>query len=299
MEIYPRVTDIPLYDVNLTLEKYGIFNSKNSYESLKNLIFSGKLKDASNSVVNWILAYNANNANNAKQNNIGVYNISQIIRTSDNELFQLSKQLGLQYPNKDNIMQILGYLNKLKDDFALLPDEILIKIMTNLDYDDLELLSTTSKRIENLYYSTIFAPILKEKLRKILDYRFSGIKSIGTNELILRDRMGNDEEDGIIYSDINKCMSYDIDILINIMWRLGVKINYVYINDKNILWKLFNEILEDGDDFFNAFHTGLFEKWSLDKLNFYYHLYANPPIKTKACEMIEDRLKELELLRYK
>ena len=122
MDIYPRILDIPLEDIELTLSRNSIVIDKDPYKLIKDLIFSGKLENASDSIINWILAYNTK-----QKYNIGVYNISQIIRASDDELSELSKEL--ESMNKDDIIQILNYLNKLKDDLSLLPDDILIKIM--------------------------------------------------------------------------------------------------------------------------------------------------------------------------
>lgn len=311
---FPRITDIPLEDVETTLKKNGISNIKNPYKSIKELIFSGKITSSSGSIINWILAYNAK-----KQHIIGIYNISQIIRASNDELMELSNLLGLQEINKDDIIQILFYLNKLKDDFELLPYDLLIKIMSELRYDDLVLLNQTSKTINKLYHSSEFSNILqrkiKDKINQPYTYRFEGmINNDGTFNI--RDKISKK-----YIPNYKKCEQLNYETLMDIMWSIGVKITS---NDYGLTKKFLNSKLSE---FFDVgkkrgrpkqtcrktvnskkcilpkstlLHRILpkndISEWDFDKLNYYNDiLYLE---KSEMCTMVQIRMEELGTLDY-
>lgn len=290
MDTYPRITDIPSNDVILTLNKKEILDIKNSYKLLEELIFSGNLENAQDSVINWILAYNAD-----QKYDINVYNISQIIRASNDELLDLGKQLGSQ--NKNDIIQILTYLNKLKDDFALLPDEILMKIMAELNYDNLMLLSKTSKRIEILSRSKIFIPILERKLKEKLYLQYASKYSgfIRNGEFYIIDKEYAKYHDGhagyILCDDASK---------VAIMWEIGVKIHIAKLSNKNFYITYFlNNKYRTKKSRMSPFYNldkAHFEEWDLDKLA-YYHA-AKDYTDSQKCDLIKERMLELDAIEY-
>lgn len=304
MNNIPNIKDIPLDDVEKTLTDNSIYNEKDPYELINDLIFSGELEHASNSVVNWILAYNV------KKQNLGIYNISQIIRASNEELKILSEELGLDEVNKNNIIQILSYLDKVKDDLAMLPDDVLIKIMAELDYDDLKLLNETSKSVNDLYHSNKFSYLLKQKLKDKDDekykWRFEGIIDDGI--FIIKDKNNADKI----------CNNLSYEQLVDIMWSIGVYVEIklpksyngkIYISYLAGIFNINtgrgkqtarrgkstkhhnirpNRIIAKGD----------LKEWPLDKLKYYYYLFTSDPEKEQMCNMIEKRMEELGTLKY-
>jgi hypothetical protein len=311
-ESFPRIKDIPLEDIEITLLKNGISDVKNPYESIKKLIFSGKLNSSSAAIINWILAYNAK-----MQHIVGIYNISQIIRASDDELRELSNSLGLREPDKDDIVQILSYLNKLKDDFELLPDELLIKIMAELRYDDLVLLNEASKAVNKLYHSSEFSDILQQKIKDKINaqytWRFEGM--IDIDEIFnVRDKVSQN-----YISNYRRCEELNHETLMDIMWSIGVKIpvNNHVLNKKFLISKLselFGVEKKRGRPkrtcrtpvnskrciatrfTYRILPKNDISEWDLNKLNYYNDILGLD--KSEMCTMIQTRMEELETLNY-
>lgn len=91
----------------------------------------------------------------------------RIIKSSDNDLMNLADSLTLIRVDKERIIRILGFLNKLDNNwslFDLLPKEIFIIIFKYLDIKTLELLGRISKKFNIFFGSDEYESILKLKL---------------------------------------------------------------------------------------------------------------------------------------
>lgn len=85
------------------------------------------------------------------------YSASSILHSSDFNLSELSRSLGLLYPSKERIIRILGYLNLLDQDmsvFDLLPKDILWLIGIKLDFTSLGAFGRISRRFNEFFVVT-------------------------------------------------------------------------------------------------------------------------------------------------
>lgn len=179
MDVY----DIPKNIVYEFLKKYFhdlILDDDNYYDILLDLITSGEVESAPNEIVNWIIAYN--NKNNI---NIGTYKLSDILLNKI-DLIELYEMLDID--NKDDLIQILFYLNKVDDDLSLfnkLPDEILKKILIELDINSLLLWFNVSP-LSSEYSKKQFDNILRSKILPYMNlYQDINLESLNNKELIV------------------------------------------------------------------------------------------------------------------
>lgn len=146
--------DIPkttkdIYDISL-----DIINSKDFFYIPDNI------KD-------WIKAKDLNEI----KRNIPIYKASEIITSSYESLIALSQQLDLLEINKDQILRVLLYLNRLDNDMSVfdnLPNDVIINIMKNLDCKSIMLMCKSSARIAKICnQDNTLINLLKERFTKI------------------------------------------------------------------------------------------------------------------------------------
>src|SRR5436190_22060503 len=147
MEQVISIKDIPINEIYMFISQNGIplldvKNEEHAYQLAQELIINGTAEFASDAIINWIHAYNT-----TKQYDLDNYNLTDIIEAQDDDLIELSDQLGLDDVNKNNIIVVLDYMGKLNNDIASFnsaSDDVLIVIMSNLDYDSIRLMSESS-----------------------------------------------------------------------------------------------------------------------------------------------------------
>lgn len=154
MEQVPNITDIPVLDIYKFLRLNGISlatmkTQKEAYQVANELIMSNQIDKAPSTIVNYMLAYNA-----SKQYNIPYYSKFKIITSSNDDLIDLSRQLGLNEVNKHDIIEILTYMHKLHDNITeldMLPNEVLTEIMLGLDLPSMQILANSSAKMNRIY----------------------------------------------------------------------------------------------------------------------------------------------------
>lgn len=133
-----------------------------AYRLAYDLIRSNTIKSAPIPVIDWIIALNIFN----NKTNIDKYKTSDILTSSDSDLKSLSLSLTLPNVNKERIIRILGYLNRLNNDISIfdeLPDDVLKTIIENLDCTSMFLICKLSNRLINYCKSGKLEQILKDK----------------------------------------------------------------------------------------------------------------------------------------
>jgi len=283
MEVYPRISDIPFTDLFFLADYYPNINfSRENKESIykltKDLIFSNKLTDVPNSIINWIKAYNAN-----QKYDVGTYNISFIIRASNEELKDLFELLNVN--NDADVVEVLNYLNKLIDDFSLLPDDVVIKIMKNLDYYQLKILSKTSKKVEKIYKSKEFEPILRNKY---WSRQYTGLYADGKFKIVYK----NNPQRKV-------CKMISRSELVDIMWSIGVQLPNLNYDNEFLIYHLIGAVSPIGLN--KQIHPDKeISGWSSIRLNYYYEAsnLIKYPNKDILCEFIRNRMDELGSIEY-
>lgn len=161
------IHNIPFEDITYFLSENNQVVPKNKEQAYSNawaLIESGNATDAPPSVTDWIIARNLISTGII----IPKYKASKILTSSDQNLKALANILSLPLPiDKESMIRILGYLNKLDNDmsvFDTLPDDALESILRNLDCKSIFLMCNMSKRLTNFCTSEKLSPILSEKL---------------------------------------------------------------------------------------------------------------------------------------
>lgn len=124
---------IPLEDINLLLRSnnQNIPEDINSrYLTAYNFLMNNPTAKLSDSIIDWQISQ-------SKINKISkIYSTFDILNAQTNKLEQLSMDLSLPSVNKERILRILDYMNKLNvnlDMFELLPEEVIYNILSNLD----------------------------------------------------------------------------------------------------------------------------------------------------------------------
>lgn len=142
---------IPYSDIILFLE---VNNEKLSYDKDDNYNIAWNLINnnqgdivAPLSVIDYVLAINSNDKD------IKSISSFDIITASENNLLTLTNILGLLIVNKERILRILRYANKLDENIGVLsavPIEILLKIISNLEPKDIILLCDVNTKLINI-----------------------------------------------------------------------------------------------------------------------------------------------------
>ena len=160
------LTNIPFDDIIelLSINNVSVPTDKNeAYALAWDLIKSSKINTAPPSVTDWILAYNLS------QNKVTIPSskTSEILISPDDKLIELATLLTLQQIDKERIIRILGYLNKLDNDmnvFDLLPLEVLKQILVTLDRKTIKFMHQISSGVRKLNLQELL------KLRRLAGY---------------------------------------------------------------------------------------------------------------------------------
>lgn len=307
MERVIDIRDIPINEIYLFISQNGIAlldieNEDQAYKLAEELIINGVADFASDSIVNWIHAYNS-----SKQYDLDHVNLTDIIQAQDHDLIELSDQLGLEEINKNDMIEILDYMGKLNNDIAtfdILPKDTLIDIMSNLDYESIKLMSESSNKLRSIYESKQFAPILQQKYDDYirLTSKYSGkIDPHGVFRILDKDIEIGDSPSNI--SRGRSCDTHDRHRLINIMWEIEVPlpVNYILefdkINENNRIDAI-NSLLDAPQHRRIRNHTyDEMMRWSLKRLNYYFILYNIKGFKMDSiCTLIQNRMNQLGLL---
>ena len=203
-------TAIPYEDIKqfLTQNNILISNDKNqAYAQVWTMIQNNQVQLASAPIVDWIIAYNL--ATNQVQFN--EYNASDILFTPDANLQELSTFLGLDSVNKERIIRILGYLNKLNNNtnvYDMLPDDILGEVLSKLDCKTVALACKLSRRLDNFCKSGQLANVLRKTINTTLNienYNESQLLRLCAKQLLTVHIIGGYEslfliKDGLVYA---------------------------------------------------------------------------------------------------
>jgi hypothetical protein len=144
---------IPLEDVVLLLKENSLKiprTNKAIYTRAWEIIKDNEesLTISSLAIKDFILAYNAQDIPAEK------YKTSTLLLSSDDQLRELSNQIGLPIVRKDRLIRILGYLGLLVNDvstFDILPKDALRLIGSNLDCRSITTFRLISKRFAELF----------------------------------------------------------------------------------------------------------------------------------------------------
>lgn len=138
-------------------------NSKdNLYTTAAKLLMKPNIA-ANLPIIDYILAFNLN------KEDIEEYKSSAIILSKDDQLEDLAAVLGLDEVNKDRIIRILTYAGKLVNDmnvFDVLPADVIINILLQLDKDTRNYLCNSSTSVKKICRNNLgeINRLLREKI---------------------------------------------------------------------------------------------------------------------------------------
>lgn len=159
------ISAIPLSDITALLDMYGepIPNDPNTaYEVAYDLLSELSLEDPLPLEIQDL--YKAQDLY-MRRDEIPMTSVTDILLSPNEDLVGLAEELELSQVNKEQIIRILTYLERLDNDLNILdalPQEIIEEIATNLDCKSLLLLCQASERLSQLYEGS---HILKEAIR--------------------------------------------------------------------------------------------------------------------------------------
>ncbi len=133
------------------------------YQTALNVVFTKSDIKIPEIIDDWILAWNITQ----KYTNLNRYDISTILTTPNDELVQLSLDLGLNYVSKERIIRILKFLDIIDDNlilFAQLPEELLLRILEYFDCESLSLVCKISDTFEKLCTTNKFIKLVRRKI---------------------------------------------------------------------------------------------------------------------------------------
>jgi len=259
-------SDIPIKDIEYLLKVNNLSLSGDKYLTAWNFILTNPNINVPISIADWIIAHNLVQ----KEVNIPVMTYFDII-TSKNKLLNLP-----------NIINVMSYLHKLdeRDPFKDLPNEVVAKILSELDCDQILSLCKLNKRFNFIcteYKRLIFDKFLLKQGYNLTDYdpkiickalklnqRVTDIVPIFSTALI-------DFNDRIIIS-FKDYVDGDIDVIKNI--SLGNINNIISIHK-----------IDNGFLFLNSFgevYTFIFEKETVSSYRRITHLNNIVQIVPKA-----------------
>lgn len=175
--------------------------------------------------------------------------------------------------------------------FYILDNDVLIEIMSHLDYESLKIMSESSNIIRKIYNSKQFAKILKSKYDIYkYTYQFTGIDRCG--EFFIIDKFSKLIPFKYTLNNERLCTWYSKHQLIDIMWEIGPSIGISLDDNDEIINVLLNKRIKG--------HTYCeMLQWNLDKLNHYYRWYNIDEFNRESlCALIHSRMNELGSLKY-
>src|SRR5205085_11755336 len=157
-----------LNDITTFLETNNIqpsTNLKQNYMNAWELIKSNAYDSAPAPISDFIIASNLSTSNIQ----LPPMKLLDILSTPDDNLRNLANQLNLPSINKERIVRILRYMNKLIDDISFLenlPDDVITSILYNLDCKVIPLICQLSNTLSN-YCQRNLDNLLRVKLEEL------------------------------------------------------------------------------------------------------------------------------------
>jgi len=166
------IRDVPYEDIQefLKANKKSYKNENDAYSKALILLKDNKVVGHTVKIVEWIIAHNLIK----KKVNVPYYSSYEINNMPEIEVYQLSKLLTMKSNNRENIINILRYINKLKD-MELLPEivDIIDDLLNELDVRDVYQKYLDFDKIINLlkyhHNKELVRLIIYENLETILD----------------------------------------------------------------------------------------------------------------------------------
>jgi len=152
--------NVPVEDINYLLSSNNLPLTDNKYLTAWNFIINNPNINVPVSIADYVIAYNI------QKSNISTITLYDIIKSN----------YKIQNLSSERTIRILKYLNKLDetDPFINLPNEIVAKILSELDCEQILTLCKISKRFGNIcryYKNTLFDRFLSEKGFTIREYK--------------------------------------------------------------------------------------------------------------------------------
>ena len=160
---------IPLDDIKKLLSFFHLdilYNSNNLYLSAWSFILANNNSTLilPTSIVDWIISYNLSQENIE----IPIVSSSSILFSNNIDLKNLSIKLTLPNVNKERILRILYYLQKLNNNLNVLdtlPLDILKIILKKLDCESLFLICKLSKNLNKFFDNGYLKQIIQDKTK--------------------------------------------------------------------------------------------------------------------------------------
>jgi hypothetical protein len=163
------IHDLPISSIRKFLSANGIYNyqgflsDQKSNKDLYKIAFdlmktkNAKYEDVPINIIEWILAYNALQ----KNLNIKNYTKGQIKNLPQNDLDDLANLLGLTKNNRDNVINVLSFMHKIKFsdlDFESYED-LYVSLLTNSEFSTIIKLiqskPSLKKSLPSLFYEIL------------------------------------------------------------------------------------------------------------------------------------------------
>jgi len=208
------VYDIPLDDIR----KFLLANNKNfdletdGYQTALSLLKDKNVKGHTTSIIEWMIAHNL------IINNVDIphYSTYEIDNMNQNDINKLAKLLTMKGNNRNNIKNILKYLNKLDEKEFLLPEinDLILGILDRIELENIDNLKPDE--IINLLKThrnkAFIRKMVYDNLTKIIFYNFLGIDILSLSYLTyiitLRKNLSTDVIYQLIIFNENKLHKY-------------------------------------------------------------------------------------------
>jgi len=246
------IRDVPYEDIQefLKANKKSYKNENDAYSKALILLKDNNVVGHTVKIVEWIIAHNLIK----KKVNVPYYSSYEINNMPEIEVYQLSKLLTMKSNNRENIINILRYMNKLKD-MELLPEivDIIDDLLNELDIQEINQRSLDFDKIINLlkyhYNKQLVRFIIYNNLETIIDNKKNVKEDIVdeiTNFII---NLLNVDELGlaarVLDIAINKNYKFDSDLPSLYSELLYEVINSNDIINNDLLEKYFKLINDD------------------------------------------------------
>lgn len=222
-----NIKDIDKSDIISFLEINHIYEINNIYDVAFNLMNdkNTKYQGVPNSIIEWMLAYNA------LQNNVNIqeYTNSQLNKLNKKQINWLSNILNIKTSNLEIVRNILSYMHKITinnlrfEDY----DDLYINLLINSDYDTILNLIIAKPNLKEIIPS-----VVKEKLKEE-KYYISLNNILVANNLIIKNFIiklfANDDID-LVEKLLPVILKYDTKIfylLALVFYYHDVFINYI------------------------------------------------------------------------
>ena len=143
------IYDIPYEDIQIFLlaNNTNIKNKNRAYDVALELLKDKNSKSHTTSIIEWMMAHNLL----TNKIDIPIYSTYEIDNMSQVEINQLAKKLTMKGNNRDNIKNILKYLNKLDKEFLITDiNDIILNTLTQLEIKDINVANLSYNDVINL-----------------------------------------------------------------------------------------------------------------------------------------------------